>query len=61
MVRAVNRKTETEKGDASASASQAKTSRRTLEYYEGRAEAFLEETRDHDVSHNREALLAAIG
>ncbi|HEY5638324.1 MAG TPA: class I SAM-dependent methyltransferase [Burkholderiales bacterium] len=32
----------------------------TLEYYSGRAEKFWEGTRDHDVSQNIDALLAAI-
>lgn len=32
----------------------------TLEYYNGRAEKFWEGTRDHDVSQNMDALLAAI-
>lgn len=61
MVSAVNQKTDTEKREASSSAPRAETSRITLDYYEGRAEAFWQGTRDHDVSQNREALLAAIG
>jgi SAM-dependent methyltransferase len=36
------------------------TSRRTLEHYAQRAESFREGTRDHDVSQNIDALLAAI-
>jgi SAM-dependent methyltransferase len=37
------------------------TSRRTLAHYEGTAERFWEGTREHDVSQNIDALLAAIG
>ena len=33
----------------------------TLAHYEGRAEAFWAATRDHDVTQNRDALLAALG
>lgn len=33
----------------------------TLAHYNGRADAFWAATRDHDVSQNREALLAALG
>jgi len=36
------------------------TSRRTLDHYERNAETFWEATRDHDVSQNLDALLAAI-
>lgn len=36
-------------------------SRRTLAHYEGRAEDFWLGTKDHDVSQNIEALLAALG
>ncbi len=36
------------------------TSRRTLEHYEATADRFWEATRDHDVSQNLDALLAAI-
>lgn len=61
MVSAVNQKFETGKGEASWSAPQTETSRVTVDCYEGRAEAFWQGTRDHDVSQNREALLAAIG
>ena len=33
------------------------TSRRTVRHYAGRAEAFWEGTRDHDVTQNRQALI----
>lgn len=36
-------------------------SRRTLEHYQSNADAFWEGTRDHDVSQNIDALLAALG
>lgn len=39
----------------------AELSRRTLAHYESNAEAFWQGTRDHDVSQNIDALLAAIG
>jgi SAM-dependent methyltransferase len=39
----------------------AELSRRTLAHYENNARAFWEGTRDHDVSQNIEALLAALG
>ena len=37
-----------------------RTTSRTLSHYEERAEAYWEGTRDHDVSQNRDALLAAL-
>src|SRR5688572_28121749 len=39
----------------------AELARRTLAHYENNAEAFWQGTRDHDVSQNIEALLAALG
>ena len=34
--------------------------RKTLDHYDGRADAFWEGTRDHDVSQNIEALLSEL-
>ena len=47
-------------GDSTTGESLARVSRETLAYYEGRAEAFREGTRDHDVRQNIDALLRHI-
>ena len=61
MVTSVTQRSDTRKGAKSPGAPLTETSRVTLDYYEGRADAFWQGTRAHDVSQNREALLAAIG